>query len=103
MEGHEIWSDFKTQIQTGSKFATKLLAAENKNLAESGRGFYACGLTITDTNIMDKSKWSSNQLGIMLEKFRNDLHVKAWKCIYADLWFRYLDSAFHYSNGSSTI
>ena len=78
------WNDLKYDImftllrikfKPGSKFATKLLATGNKHLAESGRGFYACGLSITDNNVLDKSKWSSNQLGILLEKLRHDLHV----------------------------
>ena len=68
----------RIKFKPGSKFATKLLATGNKHLAESGRGFYACGLSITDNNVLDKSKWSSNQLGIMLEKLRHDLHVKEY-------------------------
>ena len=66
----------RIKFKPGSKFATKLLPTGNKHLAESGRGFYACGLSITDKNVLDNSKWSSNQLGIMFEKLRHDLHVK---------------------------
>ena len=44
---------FKNKIQT---FATKLLATGNKHLFESGSDFYACGLSITDKNVLDKSK-----------------------------------------------
>ena len=65
----------RIQFKPGSIFATKLLATGNKHLSESDRGFYACGLSITDNNVLDKSKWSSNQFGIMLEKLRHDLHV----------------------------
>ena len=42
-------------FKPGSKFATKLLATGNKHLAESGRGFYACGLSITDKKMF----WTS--------------------------------------------
>ena len=77
MKSDLMFTLLRIKFKPGSKCATKLLATGNKHLAESGHGIYACGLSITDKNVLDKIKWSSNDLGIMLEKLRNDQHVKA--------------------------
>ena len=54
-----------------TELARELLSSGNKLLAETGKGkFYPCGLSITDKNILDTSKWSGNVLGKLLGKIR---------------------------------
>ena len=52
-----------------TELARELLSSGNKLLAETGK-FYPCGLSITDKNILDTSKWSGNVLGKLLGKIR---------------------------------
>ena len=52
----------RIKFKPGSKFATKLLATGNQHLAESGRGFYACGLSITDKNPEGLHGWHAQNM-----------------------------------------
>ena len=64
----------RIKFAPGTERAKTLLATGNKRLAETGKGdFYPCGMSITDTNILDISKWNVNALGKLLGKIRHEL------------------------------
>ena len=66
----------KIKFAPGSGPAKELLATGNKKLAETGRDpFYACGLSITDKQILDTSKWVGNVLGRLLSDIRQELRA----------------------------
>lgn len=63
----------RIKFSQGTEHLKQLLATGNKSLAETGKNsYYACGLSITDKDILDKSKWSGNNLGLMLEEIRRE-------------------------------
>ena len=62
------------KFASGSEAAIELLATGEKRLAETGRDpFYACGMSITDRNVLDTSKWMGNVLGKLLGEIRHAL------------------------------
>ena len=64
----------RIKFAPGTDRAKILLATGNKRLAETGKGdFYPCGMSITDKNILDISKWNVNALGKLLGKIRHEL------------------------------
>ena len=81
----DIWDNKKSEevmsgllqskFLTGSNLARELLETGNKDLAESGRNHhYACGLSITHKNILDRSSHTgNNRLGELLMDIRKTL------------------------------
>ena len=66
----------KLKFSPGSDAAHELIATGNKKLAETGRNpFYACGMPITDKQVLDTSKWSGNVLGKLLCEIRDELRA----------------------------
>lgn len=81
----DMWNEKKADVMKtllkikfvrNSTHADKLLKTGNKRLAETGRGsYYSCGMSITDSDVLDTSKWSGNNLGLMLQSIRNELRA----------------------------
>ena len=81
----DIWDNKKSEevmsgllqsnFLSGSNLARELLETGNKHLAESGRNHhYACGLSITHKNILDRSSHTgNNRLGELLMDIRKTL------------------------------
>ena len=65
----------QTKLFSGSNLARELLETGNKHLAESRRNHhYACGLSITHKNILDRSSHTgNNRLGELLIHIRETL------------------------------
>ena len=71
----EVMKDLlQIKFAPGTAAAAELLATRNKSLAESGRDkFFSCGLSLTDKQILNTTKWGENALGRLLSDIRKDL------------------------------
>ena len=65
----------QVKFAPGSEMAARLQASGTKLLAESGKDkFFSCGMSLTQPDILDSTKWKSNVLGKLQMEIRGKLN-----------------------------